>query len=78
MACIPACEWVVNSKSVVLAADGRKWLACRFKEASKKGTGTLLIFDQDKIVYVIYKSSVLQAKERIKSPQKESNNILIL
>lgn len=38
VACIPACEWVVNSKSVVLAADGRKRLECRFKEASKKRT----------------------------------------
>lgn len=26
VACIPAFEWVVNSKSVVLV-DGRKWLA---------------------------------------------------
>lgn len=79
VACIPACEWVVNSKSVVLAADGRKRLECRFKEASKKRTDTLLIvFDHDKKIHVLYQSSVLQATEIIKFSQKESNNILIL
>lgn len=68
----------MNSKSVVLA-DGRKWLACRFKEASKKRTDKLLIvFDHDKITRVVCKNSILQAAEIIKFLQKESNNMLIL
>lgn len=68
----------MNSKSVVLA-DGRKWLACRFKEASKKRTDKLLIvFDRDKIIHAICKNSVFQATEIIKLSQKESNNIFIL
>lgn len=41
VACIPALEWVINSKPAVLA-DGRKWPACRFKEASKKRMDKLL------------------------------------
>ena len=78
VACIPAFEWVVNSKSVVLA-DGRKWLGCRFKEASKKRTDKLLIvFDHDKIIHVICKNSILQAADIIKFLQKENNNMLIL
>lgn len=78
VACIPAFEWVVNSKSVVLA-DGRKRLACRFKEASKKRTDRLLIvFDRDKIIHVICKNSIPQAAEIIKLLQKESNSMLIL
>lgn len=69
----------MKSKAVVLAADGRKWLACRFKEASKKRTDTLLIvFDHDKRVHVICKSSALQATDIIKFPQKESSSTFIL
>ena len=51
--CIPAFEWVVNSKSVVLAV-GRKWLAFRFKEATEKRMDKLLIIgDHDKIMHGI-------------------------
>lgn len=37
VACIPACEWVVNSQSVVLAADRRKQLACGLRRHLRKG-----------------------------------------
>lgn len=55
VACIPAFEWVVNSKSVVLTV-GRKWLAFRFKEAIEKRMDKLLIIvDHDKIMRIICK-----------------------
>ena len=55
VACIPAFEWVVNSKSVVLTV-GRKWLAFRFMEAIEKSMDKLLIIvDHDKIMHIICK-----------------------
>lgn len=68
----------MKSKSAALA-DGRKWLACRFKEASKERTDKLLIvFVHDKIIHVTCKISILQAAEIITFLQKKSDNMLIL
>lgn len=78
VAYIPAFEWAVNSKSVVLAGR-RKWLACKFKKASKKRIDKLMIvFDHDKIIHAICKNSVLQVAEIVEFSQKESNTVLIL